>query len=57
MTRADLSDIYRGYIACLNQQDWSNLHRFVDEKVSRNGQEIRLSGYREMLEKRLCRNP
>ena len=25
MTKADLSDIYRDYIACLNKQDWPNL--------------------------------
>jgi len=49
--KADLSEIYRGYIACLNQQDWSKLGRFVDENVSRNGQQIGLSGYREMLER------
>ena len=51
VNKADLSEVYRGYIACLNQQDWFRLDRFVDEKVSRNGQEIRLSGYREMLER------
>ena len=51
VNKADLSEVYRGYIACLNQQEWSSLHRFVDEKVSRNGQEIGLAGYREMLEK------
>ena len=51
MIKADLSEIYRGYIACLNQQDWSKLGRFVDENVSRNGQQIGLSGYREMLER------
>jgi predicted ester cyclase len=49
--KADLSEIYRGYIACLNQQDWSKLGRFVDENVSRNGQQIGLSGYREMLKR------
>ena len=51
MNKADLCEVYRGYIACLNQRDWSSLYRFVDEKVSRNGQEICLSGYREMLER------
>ena len=51
MTKADLSEVYRGYIACLNQQDWARLDRFVDENVSRNGQQICLSGYREMLER------
>ena len=50
MTKSELSEVYRGYIACLNQQDWSNLARFVDDQVSRNGQEIRLVGYRAMLE-------
>lgn len=49
-TNADLSDIYRAYIACLNQQDWPNLGQFVDENVSRNGQQLGLSGYRRMLE-------
>jgi predicted ester cyclase len=50
MTRADLSDIYRSYIACLNRQDWSNLGKFVHEEVRYNGKWIGLSGYREMLE-------
>ena len=51
MTEADLSDIYRSYIACLNQQDWARLDRFVDENVCHNGRQIGLSGYREMLER------
>jgi predicted ester cyclase len=50
MTKADLSDVYRDYIACLNAQDWPNLGRFVDEEVQYNGKRIGLSGYREMLE-------
>jgi predicted ester cyclase len=50
MTRADLADIYRGYIACLNRQDWTKLGVFVDEDVYYNGMRIGLSGYREMLE-------
>jgi predicted ester cyclase len=50
MTTADLSDVYRGYIACLNKQDWPNLGRFVHEDVQYNGKRIGLSGYREMLE-------
>ena len=50
MTRADLSDVYRGYIACLNKQDWTDLGRFVHEDVHYNGELIGLSGYREMLE-------
>ncbi|TNC47308.1 ester cyclase [Rubellimicrobium rubrum] len=46
----DLPEIYRGYIACLNAQDWSDLGRFVHDDVRFNGQRIGLSGYREMLE-------
>jgi len=50
LTRADLSVAYRGYIACLNQQDWTNLGKFVHEDVHYNGKRIGLLGYREMLE-------
>lgn len=50
MTKAGLSHIYRNYIACLNKQDWPNLGQFVHEEVCYNGEEIGLSGYREMLE-------
>jgi predicted ester cyclase len=51
VTKNDLSDIYREYIACLNRQDWPNLGRFVDKEVHYNGKRIGLSGYREMLER------
>ena len=44
-----LSEIYRDYIACLNEQDWRNLGRFVHDDVRHNGRQIGLSGYREML--------
>jgi len=50
MTNDDLADLYRGYIACLNAQDWTNLGRFVGEEVQYNGETIGLSGYRGMLE-------
>ena len=50
MTPAGLSDIYRGYITCLNKQDWPNLGTFVHDDVHYNGKRIGLSGYREMLE-------
>lgn len=45
-----LSDIYRGYIDCLNRQDWERLGLYVDETVNYNGTMIGLSGYRAMLE-------
>jgi predicted ester cyclase len=51
VTKSDLPDIYRGYIACLNEQDWPKLGKFVDANVSHNGRQIGLSGYRAMLEK------
>ncbi|SET80628.1 ester cyclase [Stigmatella erecta] len=50
MNKLDLSDIYRGYIACLNKQDWPKLGQFVHEDVQYNGQRFGLSHYREMLE-------
>ena len=51
MAGIDLSDVYRGYIGCLNRQDWSKLDQFVHDEVSRNGQQIGVSGYRAMLER------
>ncbi|WP_024507082.1 ester cyclase [Bradyrhizobium sp. ARR65] len=51
MIEAELTDVYRDYIACLNQQDWPKLERFVDNDVCYNGQQIGLSGYRKMLER------
>ena len=51
MIKTNLADVYRGYIACLNQQDWPKLAEFVHEEVSYNGQRIGLLGYREMLER------
>ena len=50
MAKADLSDIYRSCIACLNAQDSPKLGRFVATNVSHNDREIGLSGYRAMLE-------
>jgi predicted ester cyclase len=50
MTSADLADVYRAYIACLNTQDWPNLGVFVHADVHYNGRRVGLSGYREMLE-------
>lgn len=51
MTKTRLLEIYRGYIDCLNRQDWPNLGRFVHDEAHYNGQRIGLSGYREMLER------
>jgi predicted ester cyclase len=51
MAKMELSDVYRNYIACLNQQDWLNLEQYVDNNVYYNGKQIGLSGYRKMLER------
>jgi predicted ester cyclase len=50
MTRTDLSGVYRGYVACLNSQDWTRLEQFVDDKVIYNGQQFGVERYRRMLE-------
>lgn len=51
MSKTDLTTIYRGYIACLNRQDWQELGRFVHDEVHRNGERLGLAGYRAMLER------
>jgi predicted ester cyclase len=51
MSSRDLRDLYQGYIACLNRQDWSALGGFVDNNVHYNDEHVGLSGYRQMLEK------
>lgn len=51
MAKIDLADVYRAYLACLNQQAWPELARFVHDDVLRNGRRLGLSGYREMLER------
>jgi predicted ester cyclase len=50
MTPLDLCDLYRGYIDCLNKQDWPRLGQFVHDEVHYNGLRIGLSGYLKMLE-------
>jgi predicted ester cyclase len=51
MIKTDLSDIYRDYIVCLNEQDWQKLEQFVHDEVRYNGQQIGIVGYRAMLER------
>jgi predicted ester cyclase len=51
MTGAALAELYRDYIACLNRQDWENLHQFVADNARHNGRAFGLAGYRAMLER------
>ncbi|HTM76880.1 MAG TPA: ester cyclase [Devosia sp.] len=51
MIRAGLEDLYRGYVACLNVQDWAQLGQFVADEVQHNGRQFGLAGYRAMLER------
>ncbi len=51
MTPADLRDVYRAYVACLNAQDWPALTRFVHDELRYNGRRVGSSEYREMLER------
>jgi steroid delta-isomerase-like uncharacterized protein len=50
MTETDLAALYRGYIECLNRQNWDNLGQFVGDDVVHNNRKLGLSGYRGMLE-------
>ncbi|MCK1717177.1 ester cyclase [Bradyrhizobium sp. 141] len=50
MSRDDLADTYRSYIACLNRQDWAALGQYVHDDVVHNTRPLGLSGYRAMLE-------
>ncbi len=51
MTRNQLADLYRGYIDCLNRQDWERLGEFVHPQVAYNATPVGLAGYRAMLER------
>lgn len=57
MTKSELSNVYRDYIACLNRQDWPSLARFVHEDVKHNGEQLGVSGYRRMLERDFAEIP
>jgi predicted ester cyclase len=57
MTKTALTDLYRGYIACLNRQDWPNLHLIVADDARHNGRPFGLAGYRAMLERDFAEIP
>lgn len=50
MTPAELANIYRDYIACLNRKDWAELGQFVHDEVAHNTRPLGLAGYQAMLE-------
>ncbi|MBO9126110.1 MULTISPECIES: ester cyclase [unclassified Rhizobium] len=50
MLEKSLADLYRGYIDCLNFQDWENLGTYVEQDVRYNGQMVGLYGYRQARE-------
>ena len=50
MDKDALAAVYRGYIDCLNRQDWPGLGQFVGDDVHYNGRWVGLAGYRGMLE-------
>lgn len=50
MTKDELADIYRSYIASLNQPDFPGLEQFVGQTVRHNGRSLGLSGYRKLLQ-------
>lgn len=51
MSRDELAAFYRGYIDCLNRQDWDHLDHFVHPDVTYNAKAVGLAGYRAMLER------
>ncbi|MBA8879109.1 ester cyclase [Phyllobacterium myrsinacearum] len=51
MNKKELTGTYRGYIDCLNRQDWQNLGNFVANDATYNGRTVGLEGYRAMLER------
>jgi len=46
----DLAEIYRDYLACLNDRRWPALGEYVADDVVHNGRALGLGGYRAMLE-------
>src|ERR1700757_4281504 len=50
MVEIELTHVYRNYIACLNEQDWTKLRQFVHDDVVYNGQQFGIQKYRAMLE-------
>lgn len=50
MSNRTLADVYRGYIDCLNAQDWKRLGHYVGDDVAYNGETIGFEAYRQARE-------
>jgi predicted ester cyclase len=50
VTKEELEETYREYIACLNARDWQRLGTFVHPHAHHNGRSFGVAGYRAMLE-------
>ena len=50
MTEPDLLAAYHGYLACLNERQWTRLGEYVADQLSYNGRHMTLDDYRAMLE-------
>ena len=57
MNAAQLGQFYRGYLVCLNAQDWAQLGQYVHDEASHNGRRFGLAGYQAMLEKDFAQIP
>jgi predicted ester cyclase len=57
MPENDLSTIYLEYLRCLNERRWDELGHFISDDVVYNGELLRLSGYRAMLESDTAATP
>ncbi len=50
MNRLPLTEIYRGYLGCLNERRWDDLGEFVCDDAIHNKRPLGLDGYRATLE-------
>ena len=49
-SQGELLAVYRDYLRCLNERQWSQLGEFVADHLSYNGKHMSLQDYRALLE-------